>query len=150
MKKSFLKTGATQTTTIIDQKSGEVLHHGTQKLKYLANSKEEFFIFYSSLIGLIQGDMTGPEIKVYAYLLQRYLIGTEIALPKQLKQNMADFLHLKLGTVNNVLSTLTEKTLVFTNQRAIYKINPRYAFKGSTKERDRMLKGILEFECPDC
>jgi len=150
MKKSFLKPALTQETIIIDDKTGEVLHRDVQKLRYLANTKEEYFIFYSSLIGLMQGDMTGPEIRVYAYLLSRYLVGTDISLPKSLKQDMAVSLNIKLGTVNNVLSSLAEKKLIYTTHRAVYKLNPRYAFKGSTQKRNQMLKTILELECKDC
>lgn len=150
MKKSFLKPNLTQETTIIDNNTGEVLHREVQTLKYLANSKEEFFIFYSSLVALMQGEMSGPEIKVYAYLISKYLFGTDIALPKALKEDMATALKIKLGTINNVLSTLSEKKLIYTTHRAVYKLNPRYAFKGSTQRRNQMLKAVLELECPNC
>ena len=150
MRNSFLKTSTTQEMLVVDGKTGQLLQHDVKKIKYLANTKEEFYFFYSSLISLMQTEMTGPEMKVFAYLLQRYLVGTDIALPKALKENMAEYLKIKLGTVNNVLSSLTDKKLIFSTQRAIYKINPRHAFKGSTKKRNDMLKLILELECPNC
>lgn len=149
MRNSFLKTISSHNTLIVDGNSGEILEQDIKKIKYLANSKEQFFIFYASLIGILQ-QMTSPEVKVYAYIIEHYLSDSEIALPKGMKQVIADKLKIKLGTVNNTISSLCEKRLLYTTHRAIYKINPRYAFKGSTKHRNHLLKVVLELECPEC
>lgn len=149
MRQSFLKTAMSEKSLVVDGTTGEILEQDVKKIKYLANSKEQFFIFYASLIGILQ-QMSGPEVKVYAYIIEHYLSDSQIALPKGMKQLIADKLGMKLGTVNNAISSLTEKRLIYSTQRAIYKINPRYAFKGTTKHRDHLLKVVLELECPDC
>jgi hypothetical protein len=149
MKHSFLKTSRTHTNMAVDIDSGEILEQDVMTVKYLANSREQFFLMYASLLGVFQ-EMSGPEIKVYSYILEHYISNSAIPLPKGMKQIIGDSLKLSLGTVNNAISTLAAKKLIFPSQRGIYKINPRYAFKGSTKDRNAMLKVILELECPDC
>lgn len=149
MKNSFLRPAITQTTTIVDKDSGEILEQDMKTVKYLANNREEFYFMYASLLGIMER-MSGPQIKVYSYILRNYIVNSEIGLPKALKKNIGDYLGLTLGTINNTLSELVEKKLLYTTQRSIYKINPRYAFKGSTKDRNALLKVVLELECPDC
>jgi hypothetical protein len=95
-------------------------------------------------------EMSGPEIKVYAYLLAHYNFDSTIAIVKGVKQEMVQKMGGSIRTIDNALCTLTEKKLLYTTARAIYKLNPRYAFKGSTGERNRLLKVILEMECPSC
>jgi len=148
-KNSFLKIGSKEIQTTIEPETAEVLDVNQKNNYYLANSKEEFFLIYTSLIGIFQ-EMTMPEVKVYCYLLQNYNIGTDIALPKGMKEIIAKKQGLGLGTVNNALSKLSAKKLIYSIHTAIYKINPRYAFKGSTSNRNQSLKFILEVECKDC
>lgn len=68
----------------------------------------------------------------------------------KLKEEIGNKIGLKPGTVGNALTGLTSKKLLYSTSKGLYKLNPRYAFKGNTKERNAMLKAILEMECPDC
>lgn len=147
--KSHLKTSHTNTTTVVDDQ-GEVRSQEIQNIKYLANTSEEFFIIYSSLIGIVEKGMTQAETSLYAHLLQNYNIGAEICISKQLRVNIGKKLELNERTVLNTLGMLVEKKLIYTTSKSIYKINPRYAYKGSTHNRNRDLKVVLEVECPDC
>jgi hypothetical protein len=148
-KKSYLKTSHTNTSTVISS-DGEVLEQEVNNIKYLANNKEEFFIIYSSLIGIVEKGMSEAETKLYAHLLQSYNIGAEIGISKQLRINLGKKLDLNERTILNTLGMLSEKKLIYTTSKGIYKINPRYAYKGSTINRNRDLKVVLEVECPTC
>lgn len=147
MRKGFLKRSVTEHKMVVDKDSGELLEEDVKIVKYLANSKEQFFLVYASLLGLLQ-EMSAPEVKVYSYILEHYMSESLIPLPKGMKLMMAEKLKLQLGTVNNAITKLNDKKLIYSPQRGIYKINPRYAFKGSTKDRNTMLKFVLEVECP--
>lgn len=147
--KSYLKTSHTNTTTVVN-KDGEVIEQEIQNIKYLANTSEEFFIIYSSLIGIVEQGMTQAESSIYAHFLQNYNIGAEISISKQLRINIGNKLGLNERTVLNTLGMLVEKKLIYTTSKGIYKINPRYAYKGSTMNRNRDLKIVLEVECPHC
>lgn len=149
MNTSFLKTGLVRNLTIVDSSTGEVLEETVKKYKYLAKNKEEFYIVYTSLIGVFK-KLNSAEVKVYCHLLENYQVGTSIGVSATIRNIIGKDTKLSPGTVANALGQLTEKKLVYSPQRGVYKLNPRYAFQGSTVERNKMLKMILELECPDC
>lgn len=121
-----------------------------KEIKYLAGSEGEFFMIYASLISMIEVNLSLPEIKVYCYLLRSHKMGTSIALNKTVKQEIADAHNIKSGTVNNALGELVKKKLIYRIGTGTYKLNPRFAFKGNSVDRKKMLKFVLEHECPDC
>lgn len=149
MKRPFLKTSIIDRMTVIDGDSGEILEQREKKYKYLAKNKEEFFIIYTSLIGVFK-KLSNPGVKVYCYLLENYNIGTCIAISTQLRGLIGKDLKLGSGTVANTLTELMEKKLIYNVDWGIYKLNPRYAFQGSTADRDKLLRVVLEVECPEC
>lgn len=148
-KKSHLRTSHTNTNSTVSE-HGELLEQEIQNIKYLANTKEEFFIIYSSLIGIVENGMSQAETSLYAHLLQNHNIGAEIGISKQIRLGMGKKLELNERTVLNTLGMLVEKKLIYTIAKGVYKINPRYAYKGSTHNRNRDLKIVLEVECPHC
>lgn len=148
-RKSHLRTSHTNTQTVVDN-DGVVLSQEIQNIKYLANTQEEFFIIYSSLIGIVEKGMSQAESSLYAHLLQNHNIGAEIGISKQIRIGMGKKLELNERTVLNTLGMLVEKRLIYTTSKGVYKLNPRYAYKGSTYNRNRDLKVVLEVECPHC
>jgi len=128
---------------------GVVLEQDIKNVKYLAATKEEFYIIYSSVLGVLS-KLTLPQVRVYAYLLENYNVGVPISISGNLKKMMSDKQGIAVKTINNALTGLIDSKLLFKPAQGIYKLNPRYAFRGSTKERNAMLKVILEVECPDC
>jgi len=89
-------------------------------------------------------------VRVYCHLLEKYQVGTDIGISASIRNIIGKDTKLSPGTVANALGALTDKKLIYSTQRGVYKLNPRYAFQGSTAERNKMLKMILEIECPDC
>jgi len=147
--KSHLRTSHTNTTTVVNE-NGEVLHQDINNIKYLASTQEEFFIIYASTIGIVEKGMSEAETKLYAHILRNYNVGAEIGISKQMRINLGKKLELNERTILNTLGMLTDKKLLYTTSKGIYKINPRYAYKGSTINRNRDLKFVLEVECPHC
>jgi Firmicute plasmid replication protein (RepL) len=149
LKRAHLRTSHTNTETVISEE-GEILQQDIQNIKYLASTQEEYFIIYASTIAIMQKDMTQAETKLYAYLLQNYNVGSEIGITKQGRINIGKRLELNERTVLNTLCMLVTRKLIYTINRSIYKLNPRYAYKGSILNRNRALKFVLEVECPTC
>lgn len=154
MRKSFPKVANSLVETVLDSETGEVLDQHVITNKFIANSKEEFFIGYVTLLSVLK-DISGPSIKVYAYLLMNYKPGTFIAISKPLKKLILEFIGSSANVttgIDNCLSELTKSNLLFrpSNQRGGYYINPRYAFKGSTYDRNQSLKAIIELGCVEC
>lgn len=154
MQHSFLKAGINHTTTTVDEQ-GVIIDQDITTFKYLANNKEQFCLCYASLLSIFSTGLTHPEIRVYAHLLLNHAFGAGIAMTGAMKADMAQQMikggkPITVGTISNTLTGLVSKGLLFTPAKGLYKLNPRYAFKGSTKERNAMLKVILQMECPDC
>lgn len=148
MKKSYLKTNLISTRELVDIETGEIIDYNVNHHKYLANNKEEFMLLYSSILGIFEG-LEQSEIRVYGYLL-RYAEGLEFDISKKIRLNIAESTNLNERTVYKTCQSLVDKKLIYKNSNGLYKINPRYAFKGSTSERNAALKAILEIECPEC
>ena len=149
-RKAYLKTSHTNTREQVDMSTGEIVNQEINNVKYLANTQEEFFIIYAAAIGIVEKGMSEAETKLYAHLLRNYNIGAEIGISKQLRVNLGKRLELNERTILNTLGMLVNKKLLYTTSKGIYKINPRYAYKGSTINRNRDLKFVLEVECPHC
>ena len=150
MRSSYLKPSLLIKTEYVDKETGDILDKEEKKVNYLANTKEEFFLAYAQLFRILYSDMTLPEVKVYAYLLAHYTFGSLIGLSLNVKKAISDVIKIGTGTIDNALCGLTEKKLLYSSSRGVYKLNPRYAFKGSSSNRNQMLKVILELECENC
>lgn len=148
MKKSFLKSSLTEVETIIDSETGEVLDQNIKHHKYLANSKEEFMLIYSSILGIFN-KMEQSEIRVFSFLLQ-YADGTKFAVDKSIRIEIAGVTDLSERTVYNTIKVLESKHLIFKLPSGAYQINPRYAFRGSSSERNQALQAMLELHCKTC
>lgn len=148
--RTHLKNGKTETKIYVNEATGEVMEEEVIQHTYLAATKEQFFIGYVSMLAMMYKELSGPEIKVYAWLLEKYPSDTTIAIVKGIKQEMSQVIGIKVGTIDNAISGLTAKGMIYSTGKAIYKMNPRYAYKGPTADRNRRLKAVLELECPHC
>jgi len=145
MKTSFLKTGITEINTVIDA-DGVILDQNIKTHSYLANTKEEFLLMYSSIIGIFT-QMSQSEIRVYGYLLQ-FANGIKFDVSKKTRIDIAEATSLKERTVYLAVNSLVEKNLLHLDK--MYQVNPRYAFRGSTSDRNNALKAIIEIGCREC
>lgn len=154
MNKSVLRTRMTEVTNIIDHSTGELLDVKIKKHSYIANSKEEFLLTYTTLIGVFQ-KLSTAEIRVYAYLLMCYPGDCKIVINDIIKQDISIKTELSTGSIANTLKKLIstdQKTypLLYRLGRGTYQLNPRYAFKGSHLNRNKSLKTIIELGCKNC
>lgn len=148
MKKSFLKTKFTEVTNIVSEETGEIIDTEIKKHTYLANSKEDFMLIYSGIIGIFN-KMEQSEIRVFSFLLQ-YADGTKFSINKPIRLEISKVTELNERTIYNTVKKLEEKGLIFKYNTGAYQLNPRYAFKGSTSDRNKQLKTIIELGCKDC
>lgn len=139
---------------IVDAETGEVVSVPvTQTISYIAGDKDEFYLIYSKFLSLIlDGELSGPEIKVYAYLLKTYGVGVPITLAKGIKMIMSEDMNLKVGTIDNAISALSNRKvpLLFRKDKSVYYINPRFGLKGSSGEREKQMKILFELGCKNC
>ena len=152
-KKSTLKTSFVEKTNYIATETGELIKTDLKKHTFIANSKEQFFIGYVSLLGIFR-NLNGSEIKVYAYLLEKYNSESPISINDTVRKLISKATGVKEGTINNCLCKLSDSSetspLLAKLGKGTYQLNPRYAFKGSTKDRNNSLKTLIELGCKNC
>jgi hypothetical protein len=149
MEKSILKTSGTNTVQTVDSESGELLDVTVNKTTYLANTTEEFFLMYSSMVLILKGS-TDVRMKLFASLLERYSKGQEFSMSKAFKIIMAEECGCKPRSFDLAFTNLIKDHIVIKLGPSLYKINPRHVFQGSSSDRNKSLKAILELNCPEC
>ncbi len=149
MENSFLKTVSTSTDNYIDTESGEIIDSITNRTTYLANTKEEFYLMYSSMVLILKGS-SDVRMKLFAALLERYSKGQEFSMSKALKVIIAKETGCKPRSFDTAFTYLVKENIIVRIESQLYKINPRHVFQGSSSDRNSQLKAILELGCKDC
>lgn len=148
MKRSHLKIGAVETETTIDSSTGEVLDVSVKEHTYMTSDKETFFIGYSSLIGAMM-EMSAGEVRIFGYCL-RFAKGVHFDISKKIRLDISLHTGLNERTVLNTIPSMIDKGLLYKHSSGLFQVNPRYAFQGSTSERNNQLKAIITLGCKDC
>lgn len=149
MKTSFLKKGYTETKVVVDSDSGEIVDVFVNSSTYLANTKEEFYLMYSSMVLVLKGS-SDVKMKLFAALLERYSQGQEFSMTKALKEVIATETGCKARSLDTAFTDLVRKNVIVKIGTQLYKVNPRHVFKGSTTSRNQALKAIIELGCREC
>lgn len=149
MKTSFLKTASTHTSDVIDSETGEIIETSISSTTYLANTKDEFFLMYSSMI-IVLKDSTDVRMKLFAALIERYGNGQEFCINKNLKEIIAAECKCSPRSFDTALTNLVKHNILVKIGHGTYMINPRHVFKGSSFNRNASLKAVLTLYCPTC
>lgn len=144
MKKRTIRTSIKEVTNYVDQETGELIDRDLKLHKYMVSSKDEFFLCYSAVLGVLE-DLTPVEVKVFSSLLQ-YVKNVEFDISKRIRISMAEKLGLNERTILNALPMLVEKELLIQNENKLYRINPIYAFQGSTFDREDAVRAVIELK----
>jgi hypothetical protein len=141
-KERSLKTVKTHVVDIIDE-HGVVVDSNTTQIKFLAGSKEEFFLMYASFLVYLK---RSPDLKValFAALCQRYADGKEFVMGRIMKDIIAEECKCSSRSLDVAFTNLIKEELVVATKLRRYCINPRYVFKGYTNARDAHYKMLLE------
>jgi hypothetical protein len=147
-----VKVSGMEINRVIDSETGEELEVDVIKHTYLAGSKDQFFLGYVTMLSLFQ-KMSAPSIKVFSYILERYNAGVMIGINTPIRNEMQKVLGFTAdSTIKNALTELVKVKLLYreNNVNGAYYINPRHAFKGSSRDRDKLLKVVIELYCENC
>lgn len=151
MQKSHLRMlgSHTERKFTVDE-NGEVVEDEpvVHRVSYMAG-KDQFYLMYSYFIDVLMSSKD-MKLKVFAYLLEKYNAGTEFQLGNPIKKIIAEKLNTSVSAVSNTITQLKRDNLLYSPDRGLYILNPRYAFKGSSNERNKQLKIIIELGCKDC
>ena len=147
--KSYAKTTNTIITQTIDKETGELLSQDINNIKYLAASKEEFYLMYSSMVIILKSS-SDVRMKLFAALLERYSKGVEFGMSGALKEIIAKETSCSPRSLDAAMTDLIEKNIIVRLGKSLYKINPRHVFQGSSSDRNKQLLATIELHCPEC
>ena len=142
-KKSYLKSAGSHTVDVVDNDTGELIDSYTNKITYLANTKEEFYLMYSSMVLILKAS-SDVRMKLFASLLERYSKGQEFSMCKSLKEIMAKECICKPRSFDVAFTNLIKEGVVVKIGHSLYRMNPRHVFQGSSSDRNNSLKAIIE------
>ena len=146
---TYLKTVYSESNTTIDSESGEVLDVQVKEKKILVETREEFIQVYTSIEAKII-NMSLSEERVWMYTLLHCDKQNIIRITTYDKKIIDEKWGLSPSTVANSITKLAELGLLIRLERATYRVNPRYAWKGNSHDRGMMLTHVLTIECPHC
>lgn len=147
----------TNVNTIVDSETGEVLDSTVRtNLKieaYRKCNKDEFIMIYlQDISGFLRID-NGTQIKLLAILWKEVNYnnsetnnGNVITALLDDKKRWAEYLNVTTRTIDNTISALVKKQLLLPEARGKYKLNPQYFFKGSSKDRMKMLDLRINYD----
>lgn len=142
-KNPYLKSLGTHTVERYDADTGEMIESFTNKVTYLANTKEEFYLMYSSMVLVLKAS-SDVKIKLFAALLERYSKGQEFPMGRKFKEIMAKECDCKPRSFDLAFTTLIKHGIIVKVGYSLYKMNPRYIFQGSSSDRNNALKATIE------
>lgn len=149
MQYSFLKTGSIHTETFVSEETGEILEQKINKHTYLANTKEEFYLMYSSMVVILK-QSSDIKMKLFAALLERYSSGQEFAMNGSLKEIIAAETGCNPRSFDNAFTFLVRSNIIVKISSQLYKVNPRHVFQGSSNTRNQELQAIIQLGCKEC
>lgn len=140
---AYLKQVNSNTKEFINIDTGEILGETSNISYYLANSREEFYLMYSSMVLILKGS-SDVKMKLFAALLERYSRGQEFSMSRSLKEIIAKETDCKPRSFDTAFSYLVKENIIIKIGSQLYKVNPRHVFQGSSQERNNQLKAVLE------
>lgn len=149
MKRDVIKTVQNNVETVIDKETGEVLDINVKKLKIVINP-EDFALIYAGFWNvLLENKLSKSDIQLLAYLTQRYSDGTPFTINSFIKNQLSNVTGKSSTTYDRCTKVLLDNKLIYRVSKRLYRLNPRYAFKGSTHNRNKAVIEMIDF-CVDC
>jgi predicted transcriptional regulator len=147
--KAYLKTVNTEIKTIIDKETGEYLDRSEHKIQVLVGKDDFSLIFTEFWNILLAKPLSQVDILLLAYLVKNYADGTPFSVSAYIKKELAVLTNKSETSFNNSTRKLIKHGFIYDIGAKSYKLNPRYAFKGSTNNQRQAIIEMLSV-CEDC
>lgn len=147
--KPYLKNVKTETNSFIDTSTGELIERQEKKTNVVVQTREEFVQLYTSIEAKLL-ELSLSEERVLFYCILHCDRENLIRVSSYDKKQMQDKWSIAASTIANALTTLKRLKILIPLERGTFRINPVYAWKGTSNDRTLMLKRVLEIECPQC
>ena len=138
--KAIKQTVYSETNRIINLE-GDVISTELKTVKRV--SKDKFLQVYLEDFGALMKIKEGLEYKIILWIGKEMNYETnEIVLVKAIKERMAADISANIRTINNVISSLTNKNVLISIDRTIFQLNPKLFFKGSIQQREILIRTV--------
>lgn len=102
-------------------------------------------ISHSFLDAIICNKLIAADIELLAYLLKNYSDGRVFSITKSMKEELCKVTGKSVTTYNNCTKVLVDNGFILKQGTRAYIINPAYAFKGSSKNRNKAIIELSNF-----
>lgn len=141
---SQIKTSFTKVESVIDSETGEILDTVVNKHKYVV-SKEKFLLFYVEALNIfITNELKPVDKELYAYLLSLYPEGTPFTITRYIIEQVCKKSNKKVTSYKKSPAALIKANLLYKVSDRSYKINPEFAYMGSTSNRKKAIIEMIE------
>jgi len=150
--KLVTKRKETVQNNYFDQETGELIDVAIEKKEHtiVVDDEPAFAMVYTKIIGLIDGlDNTSIKVLMWGILNCNYNTNI-VSFTKPMCDMIGEEYNLKYGSIKNAISKLSTRKVLLPMGSGMYRINPRYAWKGGSSERKKTMQYVLTIECPGC
>lgn len=142
----YLKTSATHSREELDFDSGEIVEN-RMEFKYLAGDPGDFVLVYTELLNVIQRwKLSYAAIVMLTYLLENYADSTIFSITKAVRKDVSERSGMSETTFYNVTRELLSHKLIVEVSHRSYRLNARYAFKGSSASQKKAMFELLQID----
>lgn len=148
-----LKVKTTETTNnYFDNETGELIKSDTDVKhdKIIVSGREEFAVVYSSVISATEGLPPSTKALLIHISLKASVDSNEITLVKPVLEKLSKESSMSTSAIKKAISQLVEKNILIRIGSGLYRVNPKYYWRGSQANRNKTMKYVLEVECPSC
>jgi predicted transcriptional regulator len=133
---------STENTTIIED--GEIIDQRIDTLQQVyVSGASDFIMVYQPFISYLQ-TVGSLDIKLYFYIVKSYGFDIEFQIGAALKKRIAELFKCKPTSISNSLSNLKKDGLIYSTATGIYRLNPEFTFKGSSNQRKKAYKELMQ------
>lgn len=146
------KKSDTVVNNYFDSATGELIEVDVEvkEHKIIIDNEPEFSMVFAKIIGLIDG-LDNTSIKVLMWGIVNCNYNTNIvSFTRPMCDMISKEYNLKYGSIKNAVSKLAQQKVLLSMGSGMYRINPRYAWKGGSSERKKTMQYVLTVECPGC
>jgi len=140
-----------ETQTHVNVSTGEVERVISTTIKTV-KSEQFIQIYLEDLSGIFNLE-TRVEIRLIALMWRDSTPnidgsdeGNRVVVVKEIKEMWAKEAEATLQTINNTLTRLVQKEILIKKGRSIYVLNPKLFFKGSLKDRPKVIEKTLIYK----
>ncbi len=138
MSDSYIKNVSSKVVEVVDSETGELLSVSEKKVEFLVENDKFCFVYASFWNTILDSNLNRSDIELLCYLLDNYSDGVPFSISKYIKEIVAKRAGKSITSYNNSTRSLLKYDFIIKCSGAnTYILNPKLAFKGSSKERNK-------------